>query len=97
MDDSHVNSCGVSLVLSEPAYVLFYVQQTALRRNGVDAPMDRVSRYLCTESLVETSGQRMTNRGSPTEAEEPLDLTKKTDINDFIAQWNMLSDYPSLW
>ncbi|KAK7822960.1 hypothetical protein U0070_025777 [Myodes glareolus] len=97
MDDSHVNSCGVSSVLSEPAYVLFYVQQTALRRNGVDAPMGRVSRNLCTESPVGTSRQRMINRGSPTEAEEPLDLTKKTDTNDFLAQWNMLSDYPSLW
>lgn len=97
MDDSHVNSCGVSSVLSEPAYVLFYVQQTALRRNSVDAPTGRVSRDLCPELLVGTSGQRMTNRGSSTEAEEPLDFTKQTDTNDFLAQWNMLSDYPSLW
>ncbi|XP_038181461.2 ubiquitin carboxyl-terminal hydrolase 17-like protein B [Arvicola amphibius] len=95
MDDSSVDRCDVTLVLSEPAYLLFYVQQTALRRDGVDAPMDTVSRDLCPEPQVGTSGQRMTNRGSPIEIREPLDLTKKTDTNDF--QWDMLSDYPSLW
>lgn len=97
MDDSSVNRCDVTLVLSEPAYVLFYVQQTALRRNGVDAPTGRVSRDLCPDSQVGTSGQRMTNRGFPIETTEPLDLTKETDNNEFLAKWNMLSDYPSLW
>ncbi|CAO2611598.1 Ubiquitin carboxyl-terminal hydrolase 17-like protein B, partial [Lemmus lemmus] len=95
MDDSSVNRCDVTLVLSEPAYVLFYVQQTALRRNGVDAPMDRVSRDLCPESQVGTSW--WTNRGSSIEVTEPQDLRKKTDTNNFLAQWDMLSDYPDLW
>ncbi|XP_049993722.1 ubiquitin carboxyl-terminal hydrolase 17-like protein B [Alexandromys fortis] len=97
MDDCTVNRCDVILVLRQPAYVLFYIQQTALTGSAVDAPTGRVSRDLCPESQVGTSGQRMTSRGFTIEMSEPLDFTKERDTNDFLDQCNMFSDYPSLW
>ncbi|ERE87753.1 ubiquitin carboxyl-terminal hydrolase 17-like protein E [Cricetulus griseus] len=82
MDDSSVTRCDVNSVLSEPAYVLFYVQQTDLRTN-----LWVLSQ---AEHQVGESSYTTINRGSPTEAAEPPDHTENTAAKNFLDHWKTL-------
>lgn len=46
MDDAQVTRCDATSVLSEPAYVLFYVQQTDLKKVNADVSAGRVPEVL---------------------------------------------------
>ncbi|XP_051005308.1 ubiquitin carboxyl-terminal hydrolase 17-like protein D [Acomys russatus] len=68
MDDSSVTMCDVASVLSEPAYLLFYVQRTDLKRDNVKEPGSRVNQPLCPKSKVRKACQRKLNMGPAVEA-----------------------------
>ncbi|XP_038952348.1 ubiquitin carboxyl-terminal hydrolase 17-like protein C [Rattus norvegicus] len=68
MDDSKVTRCDVSSVLSEPAYLLFYVQQTDLEKVNVDVSVGRVHGVLHPESQQKKTRKKKHKRSSCTEA-----------------------------
>ena len=45
-DDSKVARCDVTSALREPAYVLVYVQQTDLKKDGATVPVGRANKAL---------------------------------------------------
>lgn len=71
-----VTRCDVNSVLSQPAYVLFYVQQTDVRKNLWMLPQ--------AEHQVGKSWYTMINRASPTEAAEPPDHIENTATKNFL-------------
>ncbi|XP_012982372.1 ubiquitin carboxyl-terminal hydrolase 17-like protein A [Mesocricetus auratus] len=79
MNDSSVTRCDMKSVLSEPAYVLFYVQQTELKKNLWMLPQ--------AEHQAGESRHTTINRGSPTEAEEAPDHIENTTVQDFLGHW----------
>lgn len=69
MDDSRVTRCDVTSVLSEPAYVLFYVQQTDLKTVHVDVSLGRGHEVLDPEfQLKKSRKKKHKKRSSFTEA-----------------------------
>lgn len=64
MDDSKVTRCDVTSVLSEPAYVLFYVQQTDLKKVSVDRAMGTVHEVLDPEYQLKKSQKRKNKKRS---------------------------------
>lgn len=64
MDDSKVTRCDVTSVLSEPAYVLFYVQQTDLKKVSVDRAMGTVREVLDPEGQPKKSPKRKNKKRS---------------------------------
>ncbi|CAH6787111.1 Usp17lb [Phodopus roborovskii] len=82
MDDSSVTKCDVDTVLSEPAYVLFYIQQTDLKKDLWMHPEEecQVGKSWCTTI----------KRESPTKAAEPPDHIQNTATKDFLDHWKVL-------
>ncbi|XP_052035334.1 ubiquitin carboxyl-terminal hydrolase 17-like protein B [Apodemus sylvaticus] len=71
MDDSKVTRCDVTSVLSVPAYVLFYVQQTDLQKVNVGRAMGRVHEVLDPELQLKKSQKRKNKkRRSPCQVAE---------------------------
>lgn len=79
MDDSKVTRCEVSSVLSEPAYMLFYVQQTDLEKVNADVSVGRVHGVLHPESQQKKTRKKKHKRSSCTEAVQmPRENRKNT-------------------
>ncbi|XP_021508845.1 ubiquitin carboxyl-terminal hydrolase 17-like protein B [Meriones unguiculatus] len=103
MDDSRVTSCNVTSVLSEPAYVLFYVQQTDLKKDSVNAPVGRVNKALSKQGPESQTWQKKLNTESCIqEREEETRDQRKYSVTREISldQWKVLQEqnrpYPVL-
>lgn len=70
MDDSKVSRCDVTSVLKEPAYVLFYVQQTGLKKVGMDMPERGVREVLGPEWQPTKSTKKKPQEESPCTEDE---------------------------
>ncbi|XP_040587443.1 ubiquitin carboxyl-terminal hydrolase 17-like protein B [Mesocricetus auratus] len=67
MDDSRVTRCDVTCVLNEPAYLLFYVQETDNREDSVCRPVGTANK-----AQMRKGWQKTHNRRSGVEATEPV-------------------------
>ncbi|CAO2582576.1 Ubiquitin carboxyl-terminal hydrolase 17-like protein E [Lemmus lemmus] len=84
MDDSNVARCDVTSVLSEPAYVLFYVRETDLEKDSIIGPVGTVGQ----------GQQRKLNRGScvgAAESRRPVESAAAKEIS--LDQWNALQGH----
>ncbi|XP_038196734.1 ubiquitin carboxyl-terminal hydrolase 17-like protein A [Arvicola amphibius] len=84
MDDSDVARCDVTSVLSEPAYVLFYIRETELEKDSVIGPVGTVGQHR----------QRKLNRGSrvgTAEPHRPVESTAAKEIS--LDQWKALQEH----
>ncbi|OBS65917.1 hypothetical protein A6R68_05543, partial [Neotoma lepida] len=89
MDDSKVDRCDVTSVLSEPAYVLFYVQETDFKKDSVKGPITTVDK-----AHVEKFQKRKLNRGSWVGATEPHRHMENTATKEIsLDQWKVLQEY----
>ncbi|OBS75692.1 hypothetical protein A6R68_17855, partial [Neotoma lepida] len=89
MDDSKVDRCDVTSVLSEPAYVLFYVQETDLKKDSVKGPVGTVDK-----AQVGKFWKRKLNRRSWMGAAEPCRYTENTAIKKIsLDQWKVLQEH----
>lgn len=87
MDDSKVARCDVTSVLSEPAYVLFYVQETDLKKDSVIGPVGGVGQ----------GRQRKLNRGSCVGAEELHRLVESAAAKEIsLDQWKVFQEHKRL-
>lgn len=84
MDDSKVARCDVTSVLSEPAYVLFYVRETELEKDSVIGPVGTVGQ----------GRQRNLNRGSFVGAAEPHRPVERAAAKELsLDQWKALQEH----
>lgn len=96
MDDSRVTRCNVTSVLSEPAYVLFYIQQTGLKKDSLIAPVGRVNKALGPESQVRKTWQKkLNNESCIQEPEEEIREHREYSVTKEISlgQWKVLQGH----
>ncbi|XP_006991849.3 ubiquitin carboxyl-terminal hydrolase 17-like protein B [Peromyscus maniculatus bairdii] len=88
MDDSKVERWDVTSVLSEPAYVLFYVRETELNKGSVKGPVGTVSK-----AQVGQWQNRKLNRGSWVGAAEPEEHKENTATKEMsLQEWKVLQE-----
>ncbi|XP_052616120.1 ubiquitin carboxyl-terminal hydrolase 17-like protein B [Peromyscus californicus insignis] len=88
MDDSKVERWDVTSVLSEPAYVLFYVWETELKKDSVKGPVGTVN-----QAQVGQRQNRNLNRGSWVGAVEPQGhMENRAAIEFSLHEWKVLQE-----
>ncbi|KAL6032089.1 hypothetical protein STEG23_029372 [Scotinomys teguina] len=88
MDDSKVDRCDVTCVLSEPAYVLFYIRENDLRKDSVEGPVGTVNK-----AQVRQGQKRKLKRGSWLGAAEPRGHMENTATKEMsLDQWKVLQE-----
>ncbi|XP_052616119.1 ubiquitin carboxyl-terminal hydrolase 17-like protein B [Peromyscus californicus insignis] len=88
MDDSKVERWDVTSVLSEPAYVLFYIRETELKKDSVKGPGGTVN-----QAQVGQPQNRNLNRGSWVGAVEPRGhMENRAAIEFSLHEWKVLQE-----
>ncbi|XP_075853382.1 ubiquitin carboxyl-terminal hydrolase 17-like protein 6 [Microcebus murinus] len=91
MDDAKVTACHISSVLSQPAYLLFYIQKSELGRDGGCASRGKKPRARGAEDTDKGETQRELKSDSGVkipEFEERLEKTATTELS--LDQWKCL-------
>ncbi|XP_036032904.1 ubiquitin carboxyl-terminal hydrolase 17-like protein 6 [Onychomys torridus] len=87
MDDSQVDGCDVTSVLSQPAYVLFYVRETDQKKDSLKRPVGTA-----IKAQVDFENRKL-NRGSQVGAAEPPAHMEKTAFQEIsLQQWKVLQE-----
>ncbi|ELV13004.1 Ubiquitin carboxyl-terminal hydrolase 17-like protein 2 [Tupaia chinensis] len=90
MDDAEVTACDVTVVLSQPAYVLFYVQKNELGRGGGQVSGGRESRALRDKGTnLRATGGGVKRDSHILESQGHLEKTSKEITFD---QWKCLQE-----
>ncbi|KAL2761595.1 inactive ubiquitin carboxyl-terminal hydrolase 17-like protein 7, partial [Daubentonia madagascariensis] len=90
MDDAKVTACDISSALSQPAYVLFYIQKTELERDSRPASVGQEPRALGAEDTDMGATQGELERGSCIKVPELEEHLEKSTLSS--DQWKCLQE-----
>ncbi|KAL1763230.1 ubiquitin carboxyl-terminal hydrolase 17 A, partial [Sigmodon hispidus] len=95
MDDSKVTRCEVTSVLTDTAYVLFYVQEAHLSKDRIGGQVGKGQEA----QVLERGPKKKLHRGSGAKAQEPhRDLEHRAIREISLDQWKVLQEdsHPNL-